>query len=274
MLASTSSPQAGSWLRVQRERLHLSVRKVQELSLAIAREKGDMQFCVSRSWITDIESGKFKPSVQKLYSLSIIYQCDWNEVIARFEIFLPDLTQGQGHVQLPHTHLLKRSAVNIPTLEVPTGLRNKIQFEKTNLIARMFENWAEIPVPFLENMDLRHSLYGYIGKEDFTLFPVIRPSAIVQIDPRQNRITTELWQYEHDRPIYFFELRDRYVCCWAELNGSNLILIPSSQSKQTARHLRYPGDVDILGRVTGISMPLAETTPIKSSGKGLDCTLK
>jgi len=89
MLASTSSPEAGSWLRAKRERLHLTVRKVQDLSLAMAKEKGDMDYYVSRSWLSDIENGKFRPSLQKLYSLSLIYQCDWNEVVTRFPIRFP-----------------------------------------------------------------------------------------------------------------------------------------------------------------------------------------
>jgi hypothetical protein len=35
------------------------------------------------------------------------------------------------------------------------------------------------------------------------------------------------WHDEHDRPVFFFELRDRYVCSWCELHGSQLILVPT-----------------------------------------------
>jgi len=112
----------------------------------------------------------------------------------------------------------------------------------------------------------KKGVYAYIGKEDYTLYPVIRPSSIVQIDPRQNRITTEPWHNEHDRPIYFFELHNKYVCCWCELNGNNLILIPSQQSRLPARHLRYPGEADILERVTGVAMHLTDMVGDKSTG--------
>jgi hypothetical protein len=112
----------------------------------------------------------------------------------------------------------------------------------------LFARWEEIPIPFLQWMDLSKGVYAYIGKEDYTLYPVIRPSSIVQIDPRQNRITAESWHNDYDRPIYFFELHNKYVCNWCELNGSNLILIPSPQSRLPAQHLRYPGDANILGK--------------------------
>jgi transcriptional regulator with XRE-family HTH domain len=266
MLASTSSPEAGRWLRAKRQRLHLSVRKVQDLSLMIATEKGDKEYYVSRSWVTDIENGKFKPSVQKLYTLSLLYQCDWNEVMTRFQIPLPGSGREPGHILLPYTHLLDAARENAQTMEIPLELRDKVRLEYTNLMSRMFETWTEIPIEFLKNMDLRHSVYAYIGKEDYTLYPVIRPSSIVQIDPRQNKITPESWHNDYDRPIYFFELHDKYVCSWCELNGSNLILIPSSQSRLSARHLRYPGDADILGRVTGVAMHLADPVDTKATG--------
>jgi len=42
--------------------------------------------------------------------------------------------------------------------------------EKTNLLARVVEKWDQIPVGFLQHLDLRKSVYGYIGLEDYTLF--------------------------------------------------------------------------------------------------------
>jgi hypothetical protein len=111
----------------------------------------------------------------------------------------------------------------------------------------MLSDWQEIPIRLFEQMDLRNSLYGCIGKEDYTMFPIIRPASFVQIDRRQTKITAANRHSDHDRPIYLFELRDRYVCSWCQLAGSQLILIPSPQSRLPARHIRYPGEADILG---------------------------
>lgn len=267
MLASTSSPEAGSRLRAERERLRLSTRDVERLSYEIALERSDKQYYVSHSWLTDIENGKFRPSVLKLHTLSVIYCGNYDEFLALFGIPVGDAARESRQLLLPHTHLLAGREDAGKTIVAPMELRNNVQLGQTNLVARMFEGWAEVPVVLLQQMDLRNSLYGYIGKEDYTLYPLIRPASFVQIDPRQTKITTGNWHSDYDRPIYFFELRDRYVCSWCELDDNRLILISSQQSRLPARHLRYPGDADILGRVTGVTMRITEMagTPSKDS---------
>jgi len=82
--------------------------------------------------------------------------------------------------------------------------------------------------------------------------------SFVEIDDRQNKIKPGNWQNEFERPIYFVELRDGYVCSWCELNGSQLILIPSPQSRTQVRQVRYPADAGIVGRVTTVTMTLVD----------------
>jgi len=53
---------------------------------------------------------------------------------------------------------------------------------------------------FLAHLDLRKSVYGYIGLEDYTLFPLIRPGSLVEIDAHQRKISTEKWKTEFDVP--------------------------------------------------------------------------
>jgi transcriptional regulator with XRE-family HTH domain len=258
MLAPTSSPDAGSWLRAARERLRLSTRDVERLSYEIALERSDKQYYVSHSWLTDIENGRFRPGVLKLHTLSVIYHGNYDEFLALLGIPVGDAGRKPSELLLPHTHLLRAKEDAGKTIIAPIELRDNVQLKQTNLMARMFEGWGEVPVALLQQMDLRNSLYGYIGKEDYTLYPVIRPASFVQIDPRQTKITPGNWHSDFDRPIYFFELRDKYVCSWCELDGSQLILIPSSQSRLPARHIRFPGDAEILGRVIGVTMRIAE----------------
>jgi hypothetical protein len=50
----------------------------------------------------------------------------------------------------------------------------------------MLEAWDEVPLA-LQLMDGSNPLYGYIGMDDYTLHPVIRPGAFVRIDPRQKK---------------------------------------------------------------------------------------
>jgi hypothetical protein len=144
------------------------------------------------------------------------------------------------------------------TLLAPLGLRGAERLEQTNLISRMFDSWGEIPVGLLQQIDLRNSVLGYIGREDYTMYPLLRPGSLVQIDSRQRAIKTGGWQNEYERPIYFVEMRDDCVCSWCDLDGSQLFLIPGPLSGQQLRRVRYPVDAEIVGRVTGVVMSLVE----------------
>jgi transcriptional regulator with XRE-family HTH domain len=262
MWPTASNPEAGKWLRAQRERLRLSTRDVERLSYKIAQDKKSQDFCLSHNWLTDIENGKFRPNFCKLYSLCVIYKCDLDEIFAFFGFRLRDISKEQRSVTLPHTHLLGTPPPNAaPTIMAPLELREKVRLEQTNLVSRMFQGWGEIPLGLLQQLDLQNSLYGYIGMEDYTLHPLIRPGSFVQIDSRQRKIKRGNWQNEFDRPIYFVELRDSYVCSWCELDGSQLILIPSPQSRGQAKHVRYPGDAEVVGRVTAVTMRIADVQP-------------
>ena len=52
-----------------------------------------------------------------------------------------------------------------------------MQIEKTELLSRMVETWGEIPIGFIQHMGIHKNLYGYIGTEDRSLYPLIRPGA-------------------------------------------------------------------------------------------------
>ena len=259
MLESTPSPEAGKRLRAERLRVRLSTRAVQTLSQQIAREKNNQDYYISHGWLTDVENGKFTPSIYKLYSLSLIYKCSYLEIVGFFGINILDVAKEQRLVSLPHTHLIG-SGVEMPgqTIVLPLELRKNVELARTNLVSRMFETWGEVPLALLQQMDLRHSLCGYIGLDDYTLYPLIRPGSFVEIDARQNKVRPGSWQNEFDRPIYFVELRNGYACSWCELDGNQLILVPCPQSRAQIRHVRYPTDGDVVGRVTAVTMRIAE----------------
>jgi transcriptional regulator with XRE-family HTH domain len=268
MLAPSSSSVAGKRLRAKRERLHLSIRRVEQISQQIAEEKKDPAFYVSHNWVSDLENGKSKPRLAKFHSLSLIYECDINEILDLFGLNIHDLGKERGLIDLPHTHLSRLTLVRGEPIVPPSlKLPEKLPLERTSLVHRMFQGLGEMPLFLLQQASLRDVLYGYVGTEDYTLDPLIRPGAFVQIDPRQSKVTKGVWPSEHDRPVYFVELRDnRYACSWCELEGSRLLLVPSPKSPVPIRHLRYPQDAEIVGRVTGVAMLIAELQP-DSSGE-------
>lgn len=261
MVDSRPSPEAGKRLRAERLRAGLSTRQVQKLSQLIAQEKNENQdYSISHAWLTEVENGKFTPSIYKLYSLALIYKCTWGKILAFFGISLLDAADEQKLVGLPETQLIGSNLeASARSMIVPVDLRKSVELSRTNLVSRMFENWGELPNEFRQQIDFRHRLFGYVGLEDYTLYPLIRPGSFVEIDDRQNRVKAGNWPNEYERPIYFIELRDGYACSWCEINGSQLILIPSPQSRTQVRQIRYPAEAGIVGRVTTVTMTLVET---------------
>jgi transcriptional regulator with XRE-family HTH domain len=258
MLASLSTPEWGKRLRAERERLRLSLRDVETLSRTIAKDRQDPNYYIAHASLADIENGKLTPTIYKLYSLSVIYGLDYDRLAILAGVPVPEAEKDQKTMALPRTYLIgpkpqRRESEKLPAVE----LREKLRAERTNLVQKMLEAWEEIPA-LLQEMRGNNPLYGYIGMDDYTLHPFIRPGSFVRIDPRQKKIPPVNWHTDHDRPVFFLELRERYVCSWCEIHESQLILSPSQQSQRRAQQLRYPGDATIIGRVTAVAMSIVE----------------
>ena len=255
MVGRRPSPTAGEKLKEFRVRLGLTTRDVETKSQEIADERHNREYYLSHAWVTDIENGKFTPSIYKLYSLSAIYQVAYTEVLTCFGLPIADLGRYRTTIGVPRTHLLAAGPESEDLkVSLPVQFKADFQLEKTNLLARVVEKWDQIPVGFLQHLDLRKSVYGYIGLEDYTLYPLIRPGSLVQIDATQRKLSTEKWKTEYDRPIYFVELRGGYVCSWCQADRGQLIIIPHPHSHQDVRRFDYPSQAEIVGRVTGVAM--------------------
>jgi transcriptional regulator with XRE-family HTH domain len=261
MLAQSSSTEAGKRLRVKREQRHLSIRDVERFSRRIVEEKKNPAYLVPHNWVSDLENGRSKPRLAKFHSLSLIYGCDITEILSLFGLNISDLDHERGLIALPYTHLSAVSRVQTiasPSLKLP----DKVLLERTNLVHRIFQGLGEMPLFLAQHAGTSDVLYGYVGTEDYTLDPLIRPGAFVQIDPHQNRVIKGQWPSQHDRPVYFVELRDdRYACSWCDHEGSRLLVVPYPQSPVPIRSFRYPQEAEIIGRVTGIAQLIAELHP-------------
>jgi hypothetical protein len=115
-----------------------------------------------------------------------------------------------------------------------------LQLDKTNLLSRLVEIWGEVPVRLIQHLDPRKSVYGIIGMKDFTMWPLIRPGSIVQIDGNQRKVLPIKWENEHERPIYFIELRKEYICSWCEIREGHLLAVPYPNSRCEIRRFPYP----------------------------------
>jgi transcriptional regulator with XRE-family HTH domain len=250
----------GAKLKELRLRLGLTLRTVEASSRKLAAEKQNPDYVISRGWLNNVENRSLTPGVCKIYALGAIYQTPWTDIVSYFGVRVSDLSRDQALFGLPTTQLVRQaSTTDEETIIAPLRSSPDLRLDKTNLLSRLVEIWGEVPVRLIQHLDPRKSVYGIIGMKDFTMWPLIRPGSIVQIDGNQRKVLPIKWENEHERPIWFIELRKEYICSWCEIREGHLLAVPYPNSRCEIRRFPYPQEADIIGRVTGVAMRLAET---------------
>ena len=235
---------AGPTLRALRHRFNISVREVERASERIAKAKGDKRFRISNAWLSQLERGISEPGICKLFSLSVIYHLRLLDLIKLYGIDADDIQKYEPIANPHRTQLLSQE---IPHEEI-ADLVDSGELKKTGLLStnvKAAKSWA------MGDLTARRISYGYIGLDDFTMYPLIRPGSFVRIDTQQVKLQNVHWHNEYERPIYFMELRGAHACGWCELEASQLLIIPHQSSPARIRRFQYPREVDIVGRVIG-----------------------
>ena len=184
-----SGPPPSEQLKDIRNRLGITTRDVAEFSQKIAQAEDNAEYHISNAWLTQIENSDSVPSVFKLYSLSSIYRIKFSDILLLYGVDLQNLVKHQMSAPLPNTHLTTLEVYDTDkTLSFPVRFDRSFDVDNTNLLSRMVEVWGEVPIALIQHLDIRHSLYGYIGLQDNTLSPLLRPGSFVQIDPHVRKI--------------------------------------------------------------------------------------
>jgi transcriptional regulator with XRE-family HTH domain len=246
--------QGGSKLKRIRLRLGLSAREVERRSVQLVVDQQNPDYHLSRSWIRDVERGRFAPGTFKIVSVSMLYHLPIPEIHRFFGIKPGDIAKESGLFPPPKTHLVtpeEGGPLAAPSAE-PVDAESVR--EHTHLVSRLVD------------VAMRRSLFGYIGTQDRTMSPLIRPGTFVQIDVKQTHIKNEAARKGSGpfaRPVYFLDIRTGYACGWCQLEDGILTLIPHPDSGVKARNFRHPSEVEVVGRVIEIHMCIDEERQAK-----------
>ena len=244
---------AATKLKSLRNRCNITVRQVEQASGRIAEAKGDKRFRISNGWLAQLENGISEPSICKLFTLSVIYHTDFRELARLYNVDLDEI-EKYTFIANPHLTQLYPEPPNgavIASLDLSEELANT----RTGLMPQV----AARPAGGASQSEHgRNVISGYIGLTDSTMYPLIRPGAVVDIDTSQNKLHSTPWHNDFDRPIYFIELRDGYACGWCELQGNRLLIVPHHLSGVTVRSFTFPRDAEIVGRVIGYKTPCVD----------------
>jgi transcriptional regulator with XRE-family HTH domain len=246
-------------LKEIRGRLGITTREVAEGSQVIAEREGNSEYYISNAWLTQLENSESVPSIFKVFSLSAIYRVPFRELLLIFGVNLDNIGKHQLAAPPRDTRLAEMEVPNgAKTVSFPVRFDPAFNLNRTSLLSRLVEVWGEIPIAFIQHLDIRQHNYGYIGMDDLTLYPLLRPGSFVQIDPKVRKIQPAKWRTEFDRPIYFVELRDGYGCGWCELQKDQLWLLPHPLSPVGVRQFEHGLEAEIVGQVTGIATRIVD----------------
>lgn len=248
---------AGKSLRTLREKLGLTMRDVENSSARIAEKYHNEEFSMPPSRLSDIETKGILPSVYRLYTLSVIYRRDLRELLAWYGVDMNNLAADLGLVSPPRSHV-SDALSGLSDVQIPLRLDPGFDERRTLNLGRMVEKWGLIPLAYLAKFASSEFTYGYIGTDDFTMYPILPPGSFVQVDESKCKVTEGVWRSEYERPIYFVETRDGHTCCWCSMRVNDIILQPHPLSPVPVRVLRHPQDAEVIGQVVGVAMKLTE----------------
>lgn len=260
---------AGQKLRALREQMGLTIRDVEHASGRIAERHGSQDFVLSLSRLSEIETKGVLPNIYRLYSLAVIYRLQLRELLDWYGVSADDIASDLALVAPPRSHKVEALA-DLPAVRMPVKLDPGFDPRRTANLGRMIERWGVVPLAFLTQFANTKYTYGYIGSEDFTMYPLLLPGSFVQIDEARSQVTEAMWHSEYERPIYFLETREGYCCCWCTLKGDQIVLQPHPLSPTAVRVLRHPRDAEVIGQVVGVAMRLDGWRPALSGSGSKD----
>lgn len=252
----------GRALRNMRLQLGFTLSDVAGASQQIAASKGDLNYSLSPSRLSDIESKGIAPSIFKFYTLAIIYRTDLANLLGLYGVDLEPTGSSGLAVPTPRsTHLVSEAGPAADVWGFDTERTQRIEALPRNpILSALASNVGSGPA----------CSYGYIGSEDWTMHPLLPPGTFVQIDESKYRVAPGPFRSEYERPIYFVETRDGFVCSWCSIAGRRIQLVPHQQSHVSPRLLLYPKEATIVGRVVGMARTMCRIAKHGHQSSGSD----
>jgi transcriptional regulator with XRE-family HTH domain len=247
----------GNRLRLLREQLGFTLRDVENCSIRLAERHKNEEYAIPLSRLSEIETKGLIPTPYRMYSLAVIYRLDYNELLGWYGIDITQVSKDLSVAEPRRTHRVDALTVT-RSVEIPVKVDPSFDPRRTGNLGRMIEKWGIVPLSKLHALRDADYTYGYIGTEDFTMYPLLLPGTFIQVDESKNEVVEGVWRSEYERPIYFIETRQEYICSWCSIKDDEVILQPHPLSPVPVRVMRYPQEAEVIGRVVGFAMRLDE----------------
>jgi len=224
--------------------------------MRIADRLDNEEYGIPLSRLSDVETKGVVPSVFRMYTLSSIYRLEFHELLSWYGIDLSTITQHSASAEARRTHRRQSVPAEAEKVEIPIRLDPSFDLRRTSNLGRMIQKWGLVPLPELKALADNGYTYGYIGSEDYTMYPLLMPGSFIQVDEEKREVVEGGWRSEYERPIYFIETRNEHICSWCSVKGECLILQPHPLSPMSVRLMRRGQEAEVIGQVVGIAMRL------------------
>jgi len=255
---------AGHKLRQLREALGLTLRDVETGSSEIAARHSNQEFFIPFSRLSEIETKGTLPSIYRIYTLAAVYQSDYRTICGWYGVKLDSITEDGNVIEIPRTHRFGSVPLQ-DSLMLPVAVDPGFDVRRTMNLARMIQQWGTVPLQFMPRFMRGSHTYAFLGTEDFTMYPLLMPGTFLQIDESRTEIVNDGWRSEYERPIYFIETRQEFLCSWCNITDSDqLVIQPHPLSPVAPRIFRQPHEAEVIGQVVGVAMRLSDWKPAAS----------
>jgi len=150
-----------------------------------------------------------------------------------FGVNLSDRGKDQAMFTWPGTHFgrARRIRTRAP-IPFPVRVRQEFHAEGTQTLTRLVQVGETYRVSSFGSLNLRKSLYGYLGLRDlFSLIRFILLWVVPADRPDRDKKSRRAYATRIGAPSLFHRLREGYACGWCELRDGQLI-----QSAPTSPH--------------------------------------
>jgi len=229
MNARGSTERAGAKLKQLREQLGLTLRAVEALSRQLAEKKQNYDFFISRGWLNNVENGTYIPDRANC-TRSVPSTVHTGPTCSLSMACIERLRTGPGDVRASEDTACACLAGGEDKMVVPLQSREALHPDQTSLLSKLVDIWGEVPIRLIQHLDLRNGTYGFVGMDDNACIRSFAPVPSCR-STRISEDRRDKWESEHERPIYFLELRGAYLCSWCEMSGGYLSAVPHPHSK-------------------------------------------
>lgn len=246
----------GISLKKVREKLNLRYRDVEAASHEIARRRGSDDYVIALSRLADIENKGTLPTLYRLYSLCAIYRLNPLDVLRRYGLPLEHLEEDSLLSPSRSTNLLSFEATPAGLMDgEPLEETEELDARETRMLPRESgaDGWlAHVLLGLPKPRSIR---VGVIGERDDAMSPLVPPRSLVLIDDSRKKIARSGWRSETERPIYFLETRNGFMCRWCSLEEGEIVAFPHPSSTVAPQCFSNPAEIDVVGEVAAVAMP-------------------